>query len=499
MRPDNPTVGLPIVSPANMLPVQVVHRDAIASDVVSVQIVLPGANQAPAPYLPGQFVTLALPTPRETLYRSYSLCGPGDTGEPWELTIKRMEMGAVSTYFYNHVVEGTLLYSSLPRGTFTLPADMGPETVLMMIAVGSGITPIMGMLRAISRMPRSMRPLAQLHYASRTEDDVIFGDELDEMDPDSLWLQQWHYLSSRGNRMTPDAIFTRAGMFAGRAHWYVCGPDSLKHELQARVREVGATPSQFHAEVFAVAPGPGRPAYRVDTTGATAGPGLMQIAETGASLEIKADETILTALERHGYRAPFSCRAGACGECKLKLLAGTVSPVGEALSTAERNDGYFLACLARPIGEITLASGGVPPRGVARVAAFAGAGMAAARGGAKLGVRVASVVGAGALLVGTWQLTNHYPLSWVQQAAAQGAPPTSTAAGGTGAGTPTSHATSGTGSTSGQPTQPSSQGNPTAAPTQSGQSTPTKISPTATPRPAPTPTVCATTTKITTC
>ena len=70
--------ALPVAAPTNMLPVRVVQRVEIAPDVVSVLIVLPGTQQAPAPYLPGQFVTLALPTPRETLYRSYSLCGSGD-------------------------------------------------------------------------------------------------------------------------------------------------------------------------------------------------------------------------------------------------------------------------------------------------------------------------------------------------------------------------------------------------------------------------------------
>jgi ferredoxin-NADP reductase len=108
-----------------MLPVQVILREVVAPGVVSVFIVLPGTQQAPAPYLPGQFVTLALPTARETLYRSYSLCGDGDSTQPWELAIKRMELGAVSTYFYNSVREGTLLYATLPRGAFTLPAPWG--------------------------------------------------------------------------------------------------------------------------------------------------------------------------------------------------------------------------------------------------------------------------------------------------------------------------------------------------------------------------------------
>ena len=120
-REEQPSRALPVASPANMLPVQVVGREEIAPDTVSVLLVLPGTRQAPAPYLPGQFVTLALPTRHETLYRSYSLCGAGSPDQPWELTIKRMERGAVSTYFYEEVEVGTLLYASLPRGAFTLP------------------------------------------------------------------------------------------------------------------------------------------------------------------------------------------------------------------------------------------------------------------------------------------------------------------------------------------------------------------------------------------
>jgi ferredoxin-NADP reductase len=146
-----PKRAVPVVAPAHMLPVQVVDRTEIAPDVVSVFIVLPGTRQAPAPYLPGQFVTLALPTEDDTLYRSYSLCGDGSVSKPWELTIKRVNEGAVSTYFYEHVDRGTLLYASIPRGTFTLPADLSPEMVLSFVAVGSGITPIRGMLRALAR------------------------------------------------------------------------------------------------------------------------------------------------------------------------------------------------------------------------------------------------------------------------------------------------------------------------------------------------------------
>jgi ferredoxin-NADP reductase len=506
----DPSRALPIVSPSNMIPVQVIHSEMAARDVVTVYIVLPGTRQAPAPYLPGQFVTLALPTPRETLHRSYSLCGDGDASQPWSLTIKRLEQGAVSTYFYKHVSEGTLLYSSLPRGTFTLPAQPRPEQGLVMVAAGSGITPIMGMLRYLARVPESRRPLVHLHYASKTPDDIIFGDELVDLDQDGEWLRQWHYLSSEGNRMTAEAILARSGALARRSHWYMCGPESLKRDLQDHLRRLGVTNDQVHSEIFATAPGA---AYKVGPQAGGAG-GRVRIADTGAEFEVSPQETLLTALERQGYRPNFSCRAGACGECKLRLLEGQVDPVGEALTLGERTAGYILSCIARPIGAVTLASGGRPPAGVHRVAPIGGDSFAEPGRRAKQAARVAAVASAGVLLLGSWNLTNHRPLSWDTVQAAPAAPQpaatgnagatvttggtatvtTSPTAGGSGGGggggggstgggggggsaaTPTTTGSGGGGGGGAQPTATTAAAKPTATPVPAPKPTPTCVS-----------------------
>lgn len=417
-REENPTRMLPVVSPANMLPVQVVARQVVAPDVVSISVVLPGTEQSPAPYLPGQFVTLALPTPKETLYRSYSLCGGGDPQQPWEIAVKRMDQGAVSTYFYTWVREGTLLYASLPRGTFTLPPDLGPEMTLVFVAAGSGITPIMGMLRALDKLPPNEAPLAQLHYASKAPQDIIFGDELAEMDPHGHWLSQRHYLSSEKNRMTAEAILARTGSMGAKAHWYMCGPEQLKKELTHHLTRRGVPESRIHSEIFATKSGP---AYRVEARGGSSVGGSLVVEETGATLDVKPEETLLTALERHGYKPSYSCRAGACGECKLRVTSGQVDPVGEALSSAERKDGYVLGCLAHPIGDVTIVSGGRPPAGVSRVPGFV-PGLSSSSSGRTLVAtsftRVATLVSASALLLGAWNLTNHRPLAWMVAAAA---------------------------------------------------------------------------------
>ena len=484
-RDEQPSRALPVVSPANMLPVQVVGREEIAPDVVSVLIVLPGTRQAPAPYLPGQFVTLALPTQRETLYRSYSLCGDGAPERPWELTIKRMERGAVSTFFYDEVEVGTLLYASLPRGTFTLPTNVGPEMTLILIAMGSGITPIMGMLRALAALPPGAQPATQLHYASRAPEEIIFGDELYALDPDQFWLRQRHYLSSEGNRMTVDAILSRAGGRAARSHWYVCGADALKRELHKQLSKLKVPESQIHSEIFATQSGPGArgPAYRITRGAGTGQPGSLRIIETAAVLDVQPNETLLVALERHGYKPEFSCRVGACGTCKLRVVEGQAEPAGDLLTEAERSAGYVLSCLARPIGEVALASGGRPPAGVQRVAMAGLSGPS--RAGAITLTRFASLVGLSALVLGAWQLTNHRPDSW-------GAAPAQATDGATDAtgSTPDASVLAPTSTTlPGQPTSTPRPGQPTAPPAQPtatlrpGQPTPTPAPPTPTPKP----------------
>lgn len=492
---DNMTQALPLAAPTNMLPVQVIERTVIAPDVVSVQIVLPGTSQAPAPYLSGQFVTLALPTPRETLYRSYSLCGDGDPSRPWELTIKRVQQGAVSNFFYQSVQQGTLLYASLPRGTFTLPGRLNPEMAFVFVATGSGITPLMGMLRAIRRMPEQERPLVQLHYASRTPDDIIYRDELDEMDPDRMWLRQLHYVSSEGYRMTVDDILDYAGPAAARAHWYMCGADNLKRELQTELEAMGVQGRQIHTEVFGSQHGP---AYRIGQSATSTVPTDLFIADTGDALSVEPGETLLAALERNGYRPEFSCRAGICGSCKLRMLEGEVDQPGEMLSPAEKANGFVLSCIAHPLGQVTLASGGRAPAGMVRRKVT---GISGGRSrSAVTGVRAAALVGMSALALGSWSLTNHQPGSWTVAAAAANSQPTapadtspgavSTTAGGTtptaGGITPTTGGNSGNGGGA----------SPTATTRPSGGGT-GGSAPTATPKPTvapkPTPTTCTST------
>lgn len=397
--------------PGNLRPVQVVHRATIAADAVSLWLAEPGSKLAPAAYLPGQFITLAVPLGGEVRYRSYSLCGDGRADQPWRITIKRA--GIVSDALCREVMPGDLLYSSPPRGAFTLPRGLTPDTPLIFIAAGSGITPIYGMLSALAGMPSAMRPPVSLHYASHTLEDILFRHELARLDPASRWLRQWHYISEQRSRITPDAVYRRAASAAMSAEWYICAPEALKRELMRMLHDAGVPRERLHLEVFA-APKARALALSVPLRREAAGhPGpvasvsRVHIAGTRATLDVRKEETLLECLERHRYRPAFGCRAGVCGACKLRVLDGQVMDEGDSvLSPHERSQGVVLACTALPHGPVTIALPGLsqaaePGRGAGPSPAAPAGLSRSARAVVRLGL-VAAVL---AVFIVSWLMT----------------------------------------------------------------------------------------------
>jgi ferredoxin-NADP reductase len=391
--------------------VQVLECVPAARDAVTLLLALPTKRCAPAPYLPGQFITLAFPTAQRTVYRSYSLCGDGRADAPWEITVKRQDHGLISTYLCHRVRPGMLVRTSLPQGSFTLPAVVRPEAPLVFIAGGSGITPIMGMLRALSRLAPTQRPRVWLHYAYHGPEDAIYGRELAALDPQRTWFTLRQYVSTHGERLRAEQASACLVAEAPSAEWYVCGPDGLKRSLAAEARRLGVPAAHFHAEVFA-SPHP----HPVAAAPTATGRARIRLAGSGAVLDTQSGETVLEALERHGYGPEFSCRAGACGTCRLRLLAGQVrNGVGSGLSPAERTAGYVLSCVAQPVGDVTLAFAGIPvataPRAgkPATITATAQAtqGRHTDRAAAKRSLRLSLTAAAASLFLAAWGVTSH--------------------------------------------------------------------------------------------
>jgi ferredoxin-NADP reductase len=397
------SIAKPIAASTNALSIQVIRREVIAQDVVTLSFARPGTNVAPSHYLPGQFVTLMLPGRYEVLYRSYSLCGRGDPREPWEITVKKVQQGVVSNYLFDMIQVGMVLQATPPRGSFVLPTHIRPEMRFIFVAAGSGITPIRGMIRALAALPPTQRPQAQLHYASRTQDDIIYRSEWKQIDPQQTWLKQWHYITSTGMQMTPAAIFANSKDASRNTHWYMCGPDELRRDLQAALQQRNVAPQLIHTEVFA-----DQSRRRPLISAASPVVARVAIQETGATINARSQETLLEALERHGYRPDFSCRTGTCGTCKLRVLGGRVHStvrLSNTLSSSEIAAGYTLSCVAHPQGDVLIQSGGrLPARGH-----VPGISAATERAATRQAMRVGVMLAIGTLLIGIWTQTGHSP------------------------------------------------------------------------------------------
>lgn len=402
-------------SPAGALQVQVIHRVEATESAVTLWLARPGTHEAPASYAPGQFTTLALSIDGVTHYRSYSLCGDGSADWPWEITVKRE--GLVSSILCDEVAPGAMLRASVARGAFTLPTPLDPRVPLIFVAAGSGITPIYGMLRAIASLPLAQRPPVQLHYADRDQSEMIFARELARLDPGERWLRQWRYLSIHGRRLTPDRLLEIVecdGTAPNAADWYICAPERLKHNLARALHWRRVSPARVHMEVFA-SPG-ARPLARTEPPRAAhdnqqqrAAHTRLRLAESGNILDARPGETLLETLERHGYRPSFGCRAGACGECKLRVLAGHVAATDTGmLTSAEHRAGYVLSCTAQPQGEVTLAGVESPTRENAATASGQRkiAATPPSRRGFRAVMRVGLLAATLGLFTGAWRLTS---------------------------------------------------------------------------------------------
>ncbi len=390
---------------ARTITVQVTAVTPAARNAATFTLARPGTRQSPGPYRAGQFITLTIPTASGTpLYRSYSLCGDGSADAPWQITVKRTAGGRVSNYLIDRIRPGMALQCSQPQGSFTMTQRPHPGVPFVFVAGGSGITPVYAMLRALTRVAPAERPRVTLHYAYHGPEDAIFGRKLVALDPQRTWLTQHHYMTTQGQRLNPARIVAALGAEAAQAQWYVCGPAALRHELEAAATGHGVPATHFHAEVFA------SPSVRRAGRSAHVGKAArIHLADSGAVLNAQPGETLLEMLERSGYRPDFSCRAGACATCRLRVLSGRVCASGEnnALTPDERAQGYVLSCVAEPEGDLTLATAGrrvAAPQAVSTGGARrpTGAARLAARRGLRVGVAAATI----GVFAGMWGLTH---------------------------------------------------------------------------------------------
>lgn len=302
-------------------------------------------------YRPGQWLTVRVPSDLTGhAQRSYSLSSsPYEAGDP-VITVKRMPDGYVSNWICDNVVAGDELPVTRPAGRFT-PRSLDGD--LLLFAGGSGITPVMSILRA-ALAEGSAR--VSLIYANRDERSVIFAGALRGLaaaHPDRLLVTHW--LESVQGLPSVAQLRELARPYAGYDA-FICGPDPFMDAVETALTELGLPRGRIHQERFvtfadeepAVEP---PPAEEADDAAGSAAVEIRLDGETH-NLTWPAGKKLLDLALESGLDAPFSCRQGQCGACTTRLVEGEVKLLNnEVLDDQDLAEGYILACQSLPVSD----------------------------------------------------------------------------------------------------------------------------------------------------
>jgi 3-ketosteroid 9alpha-monooxygenase subunit B len=314
-------------------------------DAYSLVFDVPPELAAEFGYQPGQFLTVRVPAAEGEVARCYSLSSSPHTGDRHTITVKRA--GYASAWIADNIAAGTTLDVLPPAGTFT-PKTLDAD--LLLFAGGSGITPVMSIVK--SALARG-RGLIMLVYANRDDKSVIFGTELRRMARENPRLLVLHWLDSLSGPPTAAALASLARPYAEREA-FACGPDPYMSIVREALGQLGVPARRIHVERFrSLADNP----FEDERTAPAEEEGL------AATLEVSLDgerrvlswpsgTRMLDVLIDEGLDAPFSCREGICGACACQLTGGEVKMArNDVLDEADMADGYVLACQALPLTE----------------------------------------------------------------------------------------------------------------------------------------------------
>lgn len=311
----------------------------------SVVFALPGELAQEFAYRPGQFLTIRVPTPDGgSVARCYSLCSSPLTGEPLAIVVKRMPAGIASNWIADHVTAGTVLDVLPPAGTF-VPRSLDADFLL--IAGGSGITPVMSILKSALR---SGRGRIVLIYANAEERSVIFAARLRELHAAAIGrLVILHWLDAVQGPPSPAALRELCRPYAGYEA-FICGPDPYMTAAKQALNELGVPAPRVHVERFlSLAENPFEASVDIGGVAATL---EVDLDDETHKLDWPAGQRMLDVMIDAGIDAPYSCREGVCGACACRLVSGEVEMAhNEVLEEADLADGYVLACQSRALSD----------------------------------------------------------------------------------------------------------------------------------------------------
>jgi stearoyl-CoA 9-desaturase NADPH oxidoreductase len=286
---------------------------------------------------PGQYVGIGVQVAGKFQWRSYSVSSPPRRrGRTISITVRAMPEGKLSAHLVNGLAPGTIVRLALPEGDFVLP-DPPPAKLLFLVG-GSGVTPVMSMLRTLDR--RGTMPDVVMHYSSPTPERMIFRDELTRLAErhDGLTLHQLH--TDRDGLLDFGSLDQVCPDWRERETW-ACGPGPMLDAAQAHYERHGV-PDQLHLERFSLELG-----------GDGGEGGTITFRNSNKKIDVDGATTILEAGEQAGVGMPYGCRMGICHTCTLTLVSGTIRDLRSGDELGQPNE-PVQTCITAAVGDCTL-------------------------------------------------------------------------------------------------------------------------------------------------
>ncbi|HEY8400824.1 MAG TPA: ferredoxin--NADP reductase [Cytophagaceae bacterium] len=315
----------------------------------------------PVVYKPGQFLTLLLTINGEKLRRSYSLCTAPGIDKDLAVTVKKVIHGKVSTYLVDKVKVGDIIEVMQPMGTFTTEHNPQISRTVVLLAAGSGITPLMSILKSVL----VNEPLSKvvLLYGNRNENSIIFYNRLQQLqDEYKERLKVFHVLSQpistsvnpySGARLSQSLIIKileTTGADISNADYYICGPEGMMLEALNALSILKIPGDKIHKESFATTVSTEVVGQVVNDSQTKEQEVVVVYQGTEYKFTVPINKSILEAALDQDIDLPYSCQSGLCTACMGKCVSGKVhldSPDG--LSDKEIQQGYVLTCVGHPV------------------------------------------------------------------------------------------------------------------------------------------------------
>ena len=327
------------------------------AECVSLAFAVPDHLRDAFRFTPGQYLTLRTALDGEDLRRSYSICSGLDDRE-LRVAIKRLLGGAFSTWANERLRVGDMIDVITPDGRFGVPIEPASQRTLVAFAAGSGITPVLSILKTVLARERGH---FLLFYGNRSTSGIIFRTQLEDLKDRYLSrLSVCHVLSRErqdipvlNGRLDPEKLRALARQMLPLdriAHAFVCGPQPMIEGLAPALLDLGLTPDKVHVERFTPGEG-GRPAHLPPTAEMVPAAEATVVFEgIRSTFPVAAGEAIIDAGRRAGLDLPYSCKGGMCCTCRARLVEGQVEmATNYSLEPWETDVGFVLTCQSRPL------------------------------------------------------------------------------------------------------------------------------------------------------